>query len=89
MERSDEWLEKSSGWYYAAKHGLVIISKDADFADRALLSASGPSVIHLKIGNMKFRELDEFLIRIWRDICALSAQYRLIQVFADRIESIG
>ena len=27
---------------------------------------------------MKFRELDEFLARVWEDICALNAQYRLI-----------
>jgi predicted nuclease of predicted toxin-antitoxin system len=74
---------------YAAGHGLVIVSKDADFADRVLLSTSGPSVIHLKVGNMKFRELDEFLARVWEDICALNAQYRLVQVFIDRIEAIG
>ncbi len=70
-------------------HDLVIVSKDADFADRVLLSVSGPSVIHLRVGNMKFRELDEFFVRFWADICALNAQYRLIQVFADRIEAIG
>jgi predicted nuclease of predicted toxin-antitoxin system len=74
---------------YATGRGLVIVSKDADFADRVLLSTSGPSVIHLKVGNMKFRELDEFLARVWEDICALNAQYRLVQVFIDRIEAIG
>ena len=83
----DPSLSDEDIWTYAAGHGLV--SKDADFADRVLLSTSGPSVIHLKIGNMKFRELDEFLARVWEDICALNAQYRLIQVFVDRIEAIG
>jgi predicted nuclease of predicted toxin-antitoxin system len=85
----DPSLPDKDIWAYASDRGLVIVSKDADFADRVLLSTSGPSVIHLKIGNMKFRELDEFLVRIWGDICTLSAQYRLIQVFADRIEAIG
>ncbi len=85
----DPSLSDKDIWTYATGHGLVIVSKDADFADRVLLSTSGPSVIHLKVGNMKFRELDEFLARVWEDICALNAQYRLVQVFIDRIEAIG
>jgi len=61
----DPSLPDKEIWAYAGSHGLVIVSKDADFADRVLLSTSGPSVIHLKVGNMKFRELDEFLARVW------------------------
>ena len=76
-------------WTYAGAHDLTIVSKDADFANLVLISESGPSVIHLKIGNMKFNELDAFLARSWDDICELSARHRLIQVFVDRIEAIG
>jgi predicted nuclease of predicted toxin-antitoxin system len=76
-------------WSYAAAHGLTIVSKDADFANLVLVSSAGPSVIHLKIGNMKFNELDAFLTRFWADICDLSSRHRLIQVFAGRIEAIS
>ncbi len=76
-------------WKYAAAHRLTIVSKDADFTDLALLDASGPSVIQLRVGNMKFREFDAFLVRTWSDVCELSSRYRLIQVFSDRIEAIS
>ena len=85
----DPSLPDADIWAYAAAHGLVIVSKDADFADRVILSSTGPSVIHLRIGNMKFRDLDAFLARIWPDICDFSEQHRLIQVFADRIEAVS
>jgi predicted nuclease of predicted toxin-antitoxin system len=76
-------------WKYAAAHRLTIVSKDADFTNLALLDAAGPSVIQLRVGNMKFREFDAFLTRTWNDICGLSSRYRLIQVFLDRIEAVS
>jgi predicted nuclease of predicted toxin-antitoxin system len=76
-------------WGYTAAHGLTIVSKDADFANLVLLSEAGPSVIQMRIGNMKFREFEAFLARTWKDICELSERHRLIQVFADRIEAVS
>ncbi len=59
-------------WKYAGEHGLTIVSKDADFANLVLADDNGPSVIRMRIGNMKFRDLDAFLARTWKDICDLS-----------------
>ena len=36
---------------YAATNGLTIVSKDADFEQRALLRGSPPKVIWLRVGN--------------------------------------
>jgi len=85
----DATLQDIEIWDYAATHGLTIVSKDADFANLVLFREIGPAVIHVKAGNLKFRELDAFLSRTWNDICNLSEQYRLIQVFVDRIEAVS
>jgi predicted nuclease of predicted toxin-antitoxin system len=85
----DPELTDAEIWKYAAAHGLTVVSKDADFANMAFADEAGPSVIQMRVGNMKFRELDAFLERTWATICQLSVQHRLIQVFADRIEAAG
>ncbi len=76
-------------WDHAGKHELTIVSKDADFTDRVLLSIAGPSVIHFKIGNMRLRQFREFLDRNWRELCLKSIQYRLVTVYLDRIECVS
>jgi predicted nuclease of predicted toxin-antitoxin system len=38
-------------WTYAATHGFVIASKDADFQQRALLYGHPPKVIWVGLGN--------------------------------------
>lgn len=48
-------------WDYAHANALTIVTKDADFADLVVLRAEGPSVIQVRVGNIKFRELDNFL----------------------------
>lgn len=38
-------------WNHAAEHGHAIVSKDEDFAERALLSVPPPKVIWIRLGN--------------------------------------
>ena len=38
-------------WSYAAAHGFVIVSKDVDFQQRALLVGHPPKVIWVRLGN--------------------------------------
>ena len=40
-------------WAYAAQHGFVIISKDADFADLALLDPHRVQLVWVRIGNCR------------------------------------
>jgi predicted nuclease of predicted toxin-antitoxin system len=40
-------------WAYAAEHGYAIISKDADFADLALLHSNRVPFIWVRIGNCR------------------------------------
>lgn len=40
-------------WAYATEHGYAVISKDADFADLALLDPHRVQVIWVRIGNCR------------------------------------
>jgi predicted nuclease of predicted toxin-antitoxin system len=76
-------------WQYAMTEALTIVTKDADFSDRSLLSDTGPRVIHLRLSNMRMREFHVVVSGQWSEICRLSDQYQLVQVYLDRIECIG
>ena len=76
-------------WDYAFKHDLTIVTKDADFTDRVLVSSVGPSVIHFRVGNMRLRQFHEFLQRNWSELCRMSSEFRLVIVFDDRVECVS
>lgn len=48
-------------WDYAGRHGLVIVTQDADFADLALLHGPPPKVIWLRCGNQPTRHVEKIL----------------------------
>jgi predicted nuclease of predicted toxin-antitoxin system len=50
----DAWKDREV-WEYARRQNLTIVTKDADFSDRALLAEPPPRVIHLRIGNLEMR----------------------------------
>lgn len=78
----------SQVWDYAREHNLVIVTKDADFSERILLSLPPPRVVLLKVGNMRLAELRDFLLRSWSRIDELSRVYKLLIVRVDVIEGI-
>jgi len=75
-------------WRYAEEHRLTIVTKDADFSDRVLISTAGPSVIHVRVGNFKIADLHRRLSDVWAEVCRASGACRLVQVYRDRIETI-
>ena len=75
-------------WDYAATKSLTIVSKDADFSDRVMLTRQGPRVIHVRIGNRKMADFHQLLARVWGEVCRASEESRLVQLYWDRIESL-
>ena len=75
-------------WSFAAQREFVIVTKDADFSDRILVSTPPPWVVHLRFGNLRRRDYHALLVRVWPRIEALLPANKLINVFADRIEAI-
>ena len=86
-ELGETWTD-SQIWKYAQEQNLTIVSKDADFSERILLHEPPPRVIHIRFGNLKMREFHQLLSTLWQDVCELSQQYKLVQVYPDRLEGI-
>ena len=82
-------MKDSEIWDYAKQNNLIIVTKDADFSDRILLSDPPPRIIHIRTGNMKMRDFHKYLSELWEQIASLSESYKLVQVYNDRIEGIG
>ena len=74
-------------WQYARENKLVIATKDVDFSDRLMLDLTPPKVVHLRIGNMRKLNFHLFLAKVWEQIESLSIDYKLVNVYLDRIEA--
>jgi len=68
-------------WRFAAANGMVIVSKDEDFAEWVLAGRLGPAVVWLRVGNCTNSELLASLLPAWpRVIEALEAGDQLIEI---------
>jgi predicted nuclease of predicted toxin-antitoxin system len=76
-------------WNYARAHNLTIVTKDADFSNRILFTSPPPKVIHLRIGNLKMRELFDVLNKQWPEIMEFSKSHKLVNFYLNRIEGIN
>lgn len=45
-------------WAYAIEHGYAIVSKDLDFAERALVQGPPPKVIWIRLGNCSTADVE-------------------------------
>ena len=48
-------------WAYAAEHGFVIVSKDADFHQRSFVLGPPPKVVWIRRGNCSTVEIEEIV----------------------------
>ena len=76
-------------WEFARQRRLAIVSKDADFSERIILSTPPPWVVHLRFGNLRRRDFHTLLARVWPQVESLLKTYKLVNVYADRVEGIG
>jgi len=74
-------------WQHGRIETAVLVSKDNDFYDRALLFGAPPQVLHVDLGNCSNRHLLELLTSSWSEIdTALSSGSRLISITRQGIE---
>lgn len=52
-------------WDHALLEMAVVVTKDADFAERRLREAHGPTILWLRIGNSTKQDLFAFMDRAW------------------------
>lgn len=48
-------------WFHARTHGFVIVTKDNDFAELAVLRGAPPKVVWLRIGNCSSAAVEHLL----------------------------
>lgn len=83
-----KWKDKQI-WDYSKKNNLTIITKDSDFSDRIIFLEPPPKVINIKFGNIKMKKFHKIMTDIWNDVCEISENYKLVNVFINRIEGIN
>jgi len=74
-------------WERGKNQRIVILSKDFDFYDRALLFGAPPQVLHIAVGNCSNDRLLRVLGSEWPDIeAAFSAGSRLVSITQQKVE---
>ncbi len=81
--------EDAEIWRYAKSRNLTILTKDADFSNRILLTQPPPRVIHIRIGNASIREFHNILNSIWNNVLVLSNSHKFATVFRDKVEALN
>ena len=75
-------------WAHAQQHDLAIVTKDADFSQRIVLTDPPPRVVHLRVGNMRRRDFAAWLQRAWARIESAVRTHKLLNVYRDRMEAV-
>ncbi len=86
-DHDDTWPD-SQVWEYARQNDLIIVTKDADFSDRAMLSSPPPRVVHFRVGNLRLRELRQRLMEVWPQVMAAVPKHKLLVIRSDSIVGI-
>lgn len=84
----DSRMKDKHIWDYAKINNLTIITKDSDFGHRIMFSEPPPRVIHIKFGNMGMAQFYDKIHEVWDEVLAMSDQYKLVNVYRDRIEAL-
>jgi predicted nuclease of predicted toxin-antitoxin system len=78
----------SSVWQQGVEGRLIIVTKDADFRHRILMSEPPPWIVHVRVGNLRLRPFIEHLTSVWPIVESMLPKHKLISIFIDRIEAI-
>ncbi len=74
-------------WERGKNQHVIILSKDSDFYDRALLLGTPPQVLHIAVGNCSNARLIEILTSAWQEIeTGLLTGSKLVSVTPHKIE---
>ena len=65
-------------WFHARTHGFMVVTKDKDIAEFAVLKGAPPKVVWLRMGNCNTRAVE----------AALRANFEKILALAEHPESI-
>lgn len=63
----------------------VVVSKDEDFYQSFLLYGKPPKLIHVKVGNVRLREVTDLFTKIAPKLIDLLGQHDLLELHRDKI----
>jgi predicted nuclease of predicted toxin-antitoxin system len=75
-------------WDYACAQGLIILTKDADFYTRCVISPTPDKVIHFQFGNYTLHQLHLFFSKNWNLISEMIDKSTLLIVSEEEIKAV-
>lgn len=63
------------------------IWNDEDYLHQ-IMQTPPPKVIHVRLGNVKMRQFHDILSKLWPQVIELNSNYKLVNLFHDRLEGI-
>jgi predicted nuclease of predicted toxin-antitoxin system len=82
FDHDDRWTDRQI-WDYAKANDRVLVTKDTDFSDWIICAKPPP-----RVGNLRIRDLQTFVERVWPTVGKAVEAYKLVIVRADAIECI-
>lgn len=79
----------SALWEVARRESLVILTKDADFYDRILLTEPPPWVVRVACGNLRRRDLLALVESAWPAVMRLLPEHKVVRVTLQAVEGIA
>ncbi len=74
-------------WSHARERNWTILTRDTDFFDRLMLDEPPPKVIWVRLGNIRRKDLENMLLRLWPRITELLETADLIEIHPDSLEA--
>lgn len=74
-------------WLHARENDWTILTRDTDFFDRMMLEGPPPKVIWVRLGNIRRKDLESMLIRLWPRISTLITDADLIEIHPGSLET--
>ena len=84
----DPRMKDKQIWEYAKAKNLIIITKDSDFSNRIMFQEPPPKVIHIRFGNMSMKDFHDIINTIWNEAISMIENYKLVNVYKDKIEGV-
>ena len=79
-------LPDTTLWEFARNEQEIIITKDSDFVDLALLKGSPPQIVHVQLGNVANNILIEVFDQNWDTlVTAIEGKAKVISISESQI----
>lgn len=72
-------------WDRGRKEDGIVRTQDADFFDRIIIDGPPPQIVWVRTGDMRRRDLEDRLVRVWPAVERLLADVALVEIHQERV----